>query len=47
MDGKTATRRTGEVVLDVMNSVMHFLKFTLEIGEDFEENRLPTLKLKL
>ena len=30
-----------------MNSVMPSLKFTLEIGEDFEENKLPTLDLRL
>ena len=34
-------------MLDIMNSVMPFLKFTLEIGEDFELNRLPTLDLRL
>ena len=30
-----------------MNSIMNFLKFTLEIAEDFPGNKLPTLDLKI
>ena len=45
--GKTATRRTAEILLHIMNSVISFLKFTLEIGEDFEDRILPTLDLKI
>ena len=43
--GKSNTRRTGELLLEIMNSVMPFLRFTLEIGEDFDLDRLPTLDL--
>ena len=46
-DGKSSTARTGRILLNIMNSVMPSLKFTLEIGEDFEENKLPTLDLRL
>ena len=26
-----------------MNSIMNFLNFTQEVGEDFEDNKLPSL----
>ena len=32
-DGKSATRRTAEILLAIMNMVMPFLKFTMEVGE--------------
>jgi hypothetical protein len=44
---KTASRRTAEILLDIMNSIMTFLRFTLEIGEDFEDKKLPTLDVKI
>ena len=43
---KSATLRSSEILIGVMNSIMLFLKFTLEIGEQFEDQKLPTLDLK-
>ena len=45
-DGKSATRRTAEILLQIMNSIMPFLRFTLEIGEEFSDQKLPTLDVK-
>ena len=45
-DGKSATRRTAEILLAIMNQVMPFLKFMMEIGEDFIDLKLPTLLRK-
>jgi hypothetical protein len=45
--GKTASRRTAEILLEIMNSIMTFLTFTLEIGEDFHDQKLPTLDVKI
>ena len=42
--GKSDTRR---ILLDIMNSMMFFLRVTLEIGVDSEGNKLPTLDLSL
>ena len=47
MAGKTPCRRTAEALISSMNTVLSFLVFTLEISEDFEENKLPTLDIKL
>ena len=46
-DGKSATRRTAEILLQIMNSIMPFLRFTLEIGEEFSDQKLPTLDVKI
>ena len=45
--GKSATRRTAEILLQIMNSILPFLKFTLEIGEPFPDQKLPTLDVKI
>ena len=45
--GKSATRRSAEIILDIMNSIMCSLRFTLKIGEDFADNKLPTLDVKI
>ena len=42
-DGRSKCRRTGDVLLASMNDIMDFLVFTLEIHEDFEDQKLPTL----
>ena len=42
-DGRSNCRRTGDVLLASMNEIMHFLVFTLEIHEDFQDQKLPTL----
>ena len=46
-DGRSATRRTEEILLAIMNMVMPFLRFTMEIGEDFIDMKLPTLDVKI
>ena len=30
-----------------MNSMMSFLNFTVEVGDDFQDGKLPTLDLKI
>ena len=45
--GKSAVRRTADILLEIMNSIMTFLTFTLEIGEDFGDKKLPTLDVKI
>ena len=46
-DGKSATRRTAEILLNIMNQVMPFIKFTMEIGEDFIDMKLPTFDVRI
>ena len=46
-NGKSATKRTADILLDIMNSIMEFLRFTLEISEDFVDGKLPTLDVKI
>ena len=41
--GESGTRRTSNVLIPSMNSVLSFLNFTSEIHEDFEDNKLPSL----
>ena len=41
--GKSNCKRTGDALLGSMNDIMNFLVFTLEIHEDFEDLKLPTL----
>ena len=43
----TNTRHTANVLRDIMNSVFTNLNFTMEIGEDFSDGRLPTLDTNL
>ena len=43
MTGMTSTRRTGQVLVQSMNEVLSFLRFTLDIGDDFEDGKLPSL----
>ena len=45
--GKSATRRTAEIILQLMNQIMPSLKFTMEIGEDFVDLKLPTLDVRI
>ena len=44
---KSVSRRTGDIMIDSMNQVMSFLNFTLELGEDFPDDMLPTLDTKI
>ena len=41
--GKSNCRRTADALIASMNDIMKFLIFTMEIHEDFEDNKLPTL----
>ena len=45
--GLSSTARTAKVVLDIMNSVMEFLTFTVEIADDFADVKLPTLDVNI
>ena len=45
--GKSPTRRTGEQMVKAMSSILYFLTFTLEIGEDFPDGKIPTLDTKI
>ena len=43
--GLSASRRTALVLVGMMNSVFHFLNFTVELGEDFVDGKLPSLDI--
>ena len=45
--GETSTQRTARVPRDMMNDVLKFLNLTIEIGDDFDDGKLPTLDLKI
>jgi hypothetical protein len=45
--GTSSTIRTARILVDIMNSMMSFLNFTMEVGDDFEDGKLPTLDLKI
>ena len=46
-DGKSATKRTAEILISIMNQIIPSLQFTMEIGEDFIDMKLPTLDVKI
>jgi hypothetical protein len=41
--GKSAARRSAEILVGMMNDVFPFLNFTIELGEDFLDGKLPSL----
>ena len=45
--GLSSTARTAKVVADIMNSIMEFLRFNIEICDDFPVLKLPTLDTKI
>ena len=45
--GEDANTRMARVCLPLMNDVNRDLVFTIEVPEEFEDNRLPTLDTKL
>ena len=47
LSGETSTQRTGRILKDMMNSVLGFLRLTVEIADDFDDRKLPTLDLKI
>ena len=42
-----ATRSSAEVIIGMMNSVFPFLNFTIEVGEDFVNGKLPSLDIEV
>ena len=46
-NGETQTQRTGRILKDVMNSIIYFLNLTIEIEDDFDDRKLPTLDVKI
>ena len=47
MLGETPTQRTSRILQGIMNSIMNFLNLTMEIADDFQDKKLPTLDLKI
>ena len=47
LSGKSPTLRTAENMILAMSSLLKFLKFTMEIPEQFEDGKLPTLDTKI
>ena len=45
--GKSPSRMSAEVMISMMNDVFPFLKFTIELGEDFPDGKLPSLDTKV
>ena len=45
--GKSDLSRTSDILQASMKDVYKFLNFTMEVAEDFEDHRLPTLDFKL
>ena len=43
--GLSASRRTALVLVAMMNDIFPFLNFTIELGEDFVDGKLPSLDL--
>ena len=43
--GLSAARRTALVLVAMMNDVFPFLNFTIELGEDFSDGKLPSLDI--
>ena len=47
MSGESASRRTAKVLVAMMNDVLPFLNFTIELGEDFVDGKLPSLDINI
>ena len=45
--GLSESRRTALILVAMMNSVFPFLNFTVELGEDFLEGKLPSLDINI
>ena len=43
----SAARRTALVLVGMMNDVFPFLNFTVELGEDFMDGKLPSLDVAI
>ena len=47
MSGLSASRRTANVLVGMMNSLFPFLNFTVELGDDFADGKLPSLDIAI
>ena len=47
MSRLSPSRRTAEILIAMMNNVFPFLRFTIELGEDFPDGKLPSLDTKI
>jgi hypothetical protein len=45
--GVSASRRSANILVAMMNDVFPFLRFTIELGEDFHDGKLPSLDTKI
>ena len=45
--GETPTQRSSRILKGIMNSILTFLNLTMEIGDDFNDQKFPTLDLKI
>ena len=45
--GKSASRRSAAILVAMMNEIFPFLNFTIELGEDFPDGKLPSLDTKV
>jgi hypothetical protein len=45
--GLSASRRTALVLVAMMNSIFPFMNFTVELGEDFIDGKLPSLDINI
>ena len=46
-EGLSASRRSANILVGMMNEVFPFLSFTVELGEDFLDGKLPSLDCKV
>ena len=47
MSGVSAARRSANILVGMMNDIFPFLSFTIELGEDFPDGKLPSLDTKV
>ena len=45
--GISASRRTALILVAIMNDIFPFLNFTIELGEDFVDGKLPSLDISI
>ena len=45
--GISASRRSANILVGMMNNIFPFLSFTIELGEDFPDGKLPSLDTKV
>jgi hypothetical protein len=45
--GVSASRRSANILVGMMNDIFLFLSFTIELGEDFPDGKMPSLDTKV